>query len=213
MNGLLTVGLLAFVLAFCGITDKLKQLQGSNSGNSSNSTKTTTPKSDSSSSTADSAEMTPAQQAIADAGAETNWEDQGITFKLPAGWNKLSKEKTLFNYGSPDKGFVIASISVMGDDFPTDVSLKAFYDQAMQKMKNGDYQSARYLSIDGIKGVEFIEAPPEGKDDPRRHQWIAYRNYLGQNQMMIFMTTADANKWPGKEDTFTAVLYSMKFTK
>lgn len=213
MNGLLSVGLLAFVLAFCGITDKIKQLQGSNSGTPSNTAKTTTPKSTGSDGSADSAKMTPAQQSIADGGTETQWADQGISFRLPAGWNKLTAEKTMFNYGAPDKGFVIASIGVMADDFPSDSSLKAYYDQAMQKMKNGDYQSARYLFIDGIKGVEFVEAPPSGKDDPRRHQWIAYRNYLGQNQMVNIMVSADANKWAGKEDTFTAILYSVKFTK
>lgn len=213
MNAFLSVGLLAFVLTFCGITDQIKKLQGSSNSNSSNSSSKTTPKSDSSDSSAESAQMTPAQQSIADGATETVWKDQAVTFRLPSGWSKLTEEKTMFNYGAPDKGFVIASISVMGDDFPSDVSLKAFYDQAMQKMKNGDYQSARYLSIDGIKGVEFIEAPPSGKDDPRRHQWIAYRNYLGQNQMVNIMVSADANKWSGKEDTFTAILYSMKFTK
>lgn len=212
MNTLLSFGLLAFVLTFCGITEQIKKLQ-SFGDKSSNSSSKPDSKPDSSDSNAEEATLTPAQQAIIDNATETEWEAQGVTFQLPAGWSKLAEEKTMFNYGAPDKGFVIAAVSVMGDDFPSDISLKAFYDQAMQKMKNGDAQSARYLTIDGITGVEWVESPPSSKEDPRRHQWLAYRRYLGQNQMITVMTSADAGKWSGKEDTFSAILYSMKFTQ
>ena len=80
-------------------------------------------------------------------------------------------------------------------------------------MKNGKYEKVRYLEIDGIKGVEWVEAPPEGKDDPRRHQWIGYRSYLGQTQMLNVMTAVRADNFGKNADTFTAILYSMKIPK
>lgn len=69
------------------------------------------------------------------------------------------------------------------------------------------------VEIDGIAGVEFTEAPPEGKDDPRRHQWIAYRKYLGQTQQLNVMTSTKGTNFNKHTDTFTAILYSMKAVK
>lgn len=93
------------------------------------------------------------------------------------------------------------------------MSLKAYYDQAMQQLKNGKYESVKMVKIDGLSGVEFTEAPPEGKDDPRRHQWIGYRKYLGQTQQLNVMTSTKGTNFNKHTDTFTAVLYSMKATK
>ena len=69
------------------------------------------------------------------------------------------------------------------------------------------------VEIDGIQGVEFTEAPPEGKDDPRRHQWIAYRKYLGQTQQLNVMTATKGTNFNKHTDNFTAILYSMKAVK
>ena len=69
------------------------------------------------------------------------------------------------------------------------------------------------VSIDGVPGVEFTEAPPEGKDDVRRHQWIGYRRYLGQVQQVNVMTSTKASNFAKHGDDFTAILYSMKATK
>jgi hypothetical protein len=121
--------------------------------------------------------------------------------------------KESFNYGSPGSGFLIASISKMSADFPVDSSLDAYYTSALEKVKQGDYTTARWLEIDGIKGVEFVEAPPEEKDGIRRHQWIAYRNYQGQSQMLnIMLSTSQAN-FEKQKDTFAAIMYSMKIAK
>ncbi len=94
-----------------------------------------------------------------------------------------------------------------------DISLKAYYDQAMQQLKNGKYESVKMVDIDGIQGVEFTEAPPEGKDDPRRHQWIAYRRYLGQVQQLNVMTSTKGSNFDKHKDDFPAILYSMKAGK
>ena len=43
---------------------------------------------------------TVAQQAIIDGGSETKWDEQGLTWKLPAGWPKMQVSKESLNYGA-----------------------------------------------------------------------------------------------------------------
>ena len=209
MKSFFSLGLIFFALAFCGLGDKLKGLTGGgNTNTSSNST------SASNSSTAgEKPKVSGAQQAIIDGGTETKWDDQGLSWKLPAGWKKMDVKKESFNYQSPDNAFLLVNISVMPDSFPMDVSLKAYYDQALQQLKNGKYEAVKMTEIGGITGVEFTEAPPEGKDDVRRHQWIGYRTYLGQKQQVNVMTTTKASNFGKHDDDFPAILYSMRAVK
>jgi hypothetical protein len=207
MKSLLTFGLITFALTFCGLQEKLKEISTGNSNTASTGS--------SSSSTAEKSKPSAAQQAIIDGGTETKWDDQGLSWKLPAGWKKMDVKKESFNYSSPDNAFLlvnIVNILVMPDSLP-DASLKAYYEQALQQLKNGKYETVRMLEIDGITGVEFTEAPPEGKDDPRRHQWIAYRKYLGQTQQLNVMTSTKGTNFNKHTDDFTAILYSMKAVK
>ena len=153
------------------------------------------------------------QQSIIDGGTETKWDDQGLSWKLPSGWKKMEVKKEMFNYQSLDNAFLLVNISVMPDSFPMDVSQNAYYEQAMQQLKNGKYESVKMVEIDGITGVEFTEAAPEEKDGIRRHQWIAYRTYLGQKQMLNVMTTTKASNFTTHQDDFAAILYSMKAVK
>jgi hypothetical protein len=125
----------------------------------------------------------------------------------------MEVKKTSFNYGAPSKGFLIGTISVMSAGFPFETSLNAMYTQALGQLKLGKYQSVRWLEIDGIKGVETIEAMPEDKSDSRRHQWQSYRTYLGQVQLVNIMVTTSGEKFDGKKDGFAAIMYSMKFVK
>lgn len=208
MKAILTLSAMFFVFSFCGLTEKLKQMSGGRGSNtSSNSTKTT------GGTGAEKAKLSPAQQTIADSGTETKWDDQGISWKLPAGWKKMDVKKETFNYQSPDNAFLLVNISTLSDDFPIDASMKAYYDQAMQQLKNGKYESVKMVEIDGIPGVEFTEAPPEDKSGVRRHQWIAYRKYLGQTQQLNVMTSTVGTNFEKHRDDFTAILYSGKFTK
>lgn len=216
MKSLIGFGVLFFALSFCGITDKIsKQISDSDSTSDS----TTTADSDSTESTTNNGgdvekpTLTAEQQSIIDAGSEAKWAEQGITWTVPSGWNKMEVKKTSFNYGAPSKGFLIGTISVMSADFPGETSLNATYTQALDQLKNGKYQSVRWLEIDGIKGVETIEAMPEDKSDSRRHQWRGYRDYLGQNQLVNIMVTTSGEKFDGKKDGFAAIMYSMKFVK
>lgn len=210
MKSILSLGLITFALTFCGLGDKLKQLSAGNTNgtnaSSSNSSKA-------SSGSVEQPKPTAAQQAIIDAGSGTTWDAQGISWRLPSGFKKMQVLKESFNYGSPATGFLIASISVMPDDFPSETSVEATYTSALEQLKQGKYESVRWLEIDGVKGVEWVEAMPEIKDGPRRHQWIAFRRYLGQNQQLNIMVSTDGDKFDKQRDTFAAVMYSMKIAK
>ena len=204
------ISALAAVLALCGIGDRIKNLTGGG-GNVNSST---SPNSSSSSDTAaEKPTLTPSQQSIQDASTEAQWDAQGISFKVPSGFAKMDVKKESFNYGSPATGFLIASISVMPDNFPADVSLKATYDSALEQLKQGKYERVRWLEIDGVKGVEWVESAPEEKDGIRRHQWISFRKYQGQNQQLNIILSTNQTKFDKQKDAFASILYSMKIPK
>jgi hypothetical protein len=208
MKSLLTLGLIMFSLTFCGLSERLKSLSGgSNSGTSGpGSSKSSGPD-------AEKPTLTASQQSIMDSATETKWDEQGLSWRLPAGWKKMDVKKEMFNYSGPDNAFFSVNISAMSSDFPVESSLEAYYNQAIEQMRNGKYQKARMLEIDGIKGVEFTEAPPEEKDGIRRYQWIAYRNYLGQVQNLNVMLSATGKNFDKHTDDFPAIMYSMRSTK
>lgn len=210
MKSILTLGLITFALTFCGLGDRLKELSGGNgqgTGPSSSNSSTT------SSGSVEKPKPTAAQQSIIDSGTETTWDTQGISWRLPSGFKKMSVMKEMLNYGSPATGFLIASISVMPDSFPSETSIDATYTSALEQLKQGKYENVRWLEIDGVKGVEWVESMPEVKDGPRRHQWIGFRNYLGQNQQLNVMLSTDGDKFDKHRDTFAAIMYSMKIPK
>lgn len=211
MKTLLLIGTIFFAMTFCGLQDKFKEISGGSNSNSSSPT--SGPSTGDPAATGEDAKPSSSQQAIIDGGTETKWDDQGVSWKLPSGWKKMDVKKESFNYQSPDNAFLLVNISVMPDSFPMDTSLKAYYDQALQMLKNGKYTSVKLVKIDGISGVEFVEASPEDKGDPQRHQWIAYRTYLGQKQQLNVMTSTKGSNFDKHGDDFTAILYSMKAVK
>ncbi len=205
---------LGAVLTFCGIGERLQSLTGQSGSNSSNTSRPTgSPGSSSDDSDVETAEMTSAQRSISDAATEVQWTEQNMSWKLPSGWPKMSVAKESFNYGSPANGFLIASISVMPSTFPSESSINATYDSALEQLKQGKYETVRWLEIDGVKGVEWVESPPEQKDGIRRHQWIAFRNYQGQNQQINIIISTNGDNFGKQKDTFGAILYSMKIAK
>lgn len=216
MKSILALGVLAAAMAFCGLGDRLKGLSGG-SGNGANTasanTANTTTKSNTGDAPAEKATLTASQQTIADGATEHKWDEQGISWRLPASWKKMSVGKETFSYGSGDGAFLIVNISSMASSFPSDVSLKATYDSSLEQLKQGKYEKARMLEIDGIKGVEWLEAMPEDKSGPRRHQWIGFRTYQGQNQQLNIIVSTKGSNFDKHRDDFPAILYSAKIPK
>jgi hypothetical protein len=159
------------------------------------------------------AQPSAAQLSALEGGQEVKWDQQGMTWTLPKDWKKMSVDtKSLLwsSHSGGDLGSLIVNISPMGEDFPTDISLKAFYDGAVTRKKNGEVDEVRWLELDGVKGVAFREAVPEGKDDPRRLQWLTYRKFAGQTQMVNLMLATAGRSFEKYQDTFYAILYSTK---
>lgn len=152
---------------------------------------------------------TAAQTAALAGGQNVTWDQQGITWTMPANWKKMSAETEQFQYSGGDGAFLIVSISLMGAEFPTDVSLKAFYDGKKTDKKNGKVDELRYLELDGVKGIQFRESP-EKPDDFKRLQWLAYRKYAGQTQLLNVMFSTTNKNFAKHQDEFYAILYSTK---
>ncbi|HZB43756.1 MAG TPA: hypothetical protein VE360_00860 [Pyrinomonadaceae bacterium] len=157
---------------------------------------------------------TAAQTAAISGGQTARWEQQEMSWTVPQRWTKQTAESTSFLWRSPgswDAANLIVSISPMGADFPTDVSLKAFYDQAATRKQNGEVSEYQYLKLGGVKGVMFREASPEGDDNPQRLQWLGYRDYKGQKQMINIMLATRGKDFARHEDTMYGILYSTQF--
>jgi hypothetical protein len=200
---------LGIALSLCGLTSKLKK----STSNSNDSNKSSSTASDDSS--AEHAAPTAAQTAAISGGQTLSWDKQGMSWTVPANWSKSSEESKELVWQSPggsDAAHLIVSISPMDESFPTDISIKAFYDGAKTRAKNGEVDQLKWVEIDGLKGVQFRESNPEKPDGIRRLQWLAYRKYAGQVQMLNVMLASSGKGFPQHEDAMYGVLYSMKVT-
>ena len=192
--------LLAFAVSICNLSSKLKK------GNSNGS-------SDGGGVVAEHAEPTAAQLAALSGGREIKWDQQGMTWSVPPKWTQTTNESKTFVWRSPggsDAASLIVNISPMDEKFPTDVSINAFYDQEKTRAKNGEVDEVKWLAIDGLKGVEFREANPEKPDGFRRLQWLAYRKFAGQVQLINVMLATDGKDFQRHQDAMYGILYSTK---
>lgn len=199
---------IAFALSLCNLANKLHGKKSGSTGGSD-----TTSSSDSGGSVAEKAQPTGAQTAALAGGQEIKWNQQGMTFTVPPKWTESENDSKSFLWTSPG-GFgaasLIVSISTMDENFPTDVSIQAFYDGAKTRMKNGEVDELKWVEIDGLKGVQFRESKPEKPDDSRRLQWLAYRKYAGQVQLVNIMLATDGKDFAQHQDALYGVLYSTK---
>lgn len=196
--------LMVLVVAACHLGSKFKNT------NSSNSTSSSSNPSKSGSDSVEQPHPTAAQTAAIANGQTVKWDEQGITWTLPANWKKQTVTNDSFNYGSGDGAFLIVSISPMSADFPTDISLSAFHEGAKVREKNGQVDELKWLQLDDVKGVEFRESKPQMADDIRRLQWMTYRKYAGQTQMVNFILSTSGGKFDKHSDELYGILYSTK---
>ncbi|MEO8433270.1 MAG: hypothetical protein ABI596_00115 [Pyrinomonadaceae bacterium] len=196
---------LAISLSLCNLSDKLKS--GSSNSNSSGS---------SSKVGGDPVEQpapTGAQQAALAGGQNAKWDQQGMSWTVPPKWNEVQNESKSLLWRSPgswDAANLIVNISPMDENFPVDISIQAFYDQAKTRAKNGEVDELKWLEIDGLRGVQFRESNPEKPDGIRRLQWLAYRKFAGQVQMVNVMLSSSGKGFPQHQDAMYGVLYSTK---
>jgi len=152
---------------------------------------------------------TAAQSEIIANGQDVKLDEQGISWKMPANWKKQDVSKNSFTWGG-DGAFMTVSISPMADDFPTDMSLNAFQQGAKVRKKNGEVDEVKWLELDGIRGVEFRESKTEKADDIRRLQWMTYRKFANQTQLVNFILSTSGGKFENRSDELYAIMYSTK---
>lgn len=198
---------LSLALSLCNLVERFtgKKTDQSNIGTSSNSS---TPGS-TSGEAVEKPNPTSAQTAALEGGQPVKWDEQGISWTVPSNWRKITVEKTNFNWGTPPT-FLIVNISAMADDFPTDVSIKAFYDGQKTRQKNGEVDELRWLELDGVKGIQFRESNPDKPDDIRRMHWMGYRKYAGQVQLVNIILSSNGKTFPKVQDALYGTLYSTK---
>lgn len=195
--------LMVLVVAGCNLSQRFK---GSNNSKSSSSSGTSTVDGEK----VEKANPTAAQTAAIANGQAANWDQQGITWTLPANWKKQEVRNESFSYGG-DGAFLTVAISVMPQmQSLTDVSIKAMYEAAKTNQKIGKYDEVRWLELDGVRGVGFRESKQEMAGDIRRLEWQAYRTYAGNTQLVTMILSSDSGNFPKHQDELYGILYSTK---
>jgi hypothetical protein len=197
---------LGFALSLCNLTNRLKSSDNSNSSGRSTS-------SSSKDGAVEKGTPTAAQTAALANGQTVKWDQQGMSWTVPPKWTEASNESKMLVWRSPggsEAANLIVNISAMDESFPTEISINAFYDGAKTRAKNGEVDEVKWVEIDGLKGVQFRESNPEKPDGIRRLQWMAYRKYAGQVQLVNLMLSSNGTGFPKHQDEMYGIMYSTK---
>jgi hypothetical protein len=165
---------------------------------------------------ADAPAPTAAQSAAVSGGQSARWDQQEISWTVPQRWTKSEVSSQSFMWRSPgsaDAASLIVSVSPMSADFPVEASANAFYEGAQTRKNNGEVNEVRWLLLDGVRGVMFRESAPEDSDSPQRLQWMGYRDYKGQKQLVNIMLATRGKDFARHEDALYGILYSTEMSK
>jgi hypothetical protein len=209
MKHLPIIVVMVLVVAACNLTNRFKS--NNNSGSSSSSSSSSSDKSTSvDGEPVEKANPTAAQTAAIANGQEVKWDQQGITWTMPAHWKKVEARNESFTY-SGGGAHLTVSVSVMPQmkDIQ-EISIKAMYEAAKTNQKIGKYDEVRWLEIDGVRGVGFRESKQEMAGDIRRLQWQAYRTYAGNTQLINMILSTNSGDFAKHEDELYGILYSTK---
>jgi hypothetical protein len=207
MKKLPVLVLLFLVVAACNLTSKLKS--NSNNSNSSSTSSSGNP-SKIGDDPVEKPNPTAAQQAAIANGQEAKWDQQGITWTVPANWKKSDVRNESFSYNGNGAFLTVAISPLPQMENLVDTSLKAMFESAKTQQKIGKYDEVRWLEIDGVRGVGFRESKQEMAGDIRRLEWQAYRKYAGSTQMITLILSTDSGNFAKHEDELYGILYSTK---
>ena len=205
MKNVLAIMALVLVVAACNLTNKLKTNSNSNSSSSSSGNPTKI-----GDDPVEKAAPTAAQMAAIANGQEAKWDQQGITWTLPASWKKQEVRNESLSYGGNGAFLTVAISPLPQMENLVDTSLKAMFEAAKTNQKIGKNDEVRWLELDGLRGVGFRESKPEMADDIRRLEWQAYRKYAGSTQLVTVILSSDGANFPKHEDELYGILYSTK---
>lgn len=205
MKQIALVLLIGLALSLCNLSERLHKSSSGSGSNSSGGVSDNAAQ-------PERAQPTAAQTAALSGGPEARWDRQGMSFTVPPGWTETQVDSKNLTWRSPGEGAasLIVSISPMADEFPVDASIQAFFDGAKTRAQHGEVDELKWVEIDGLKGVQFREANPEQSDGHRRLQWLAYRKYTGQVQMVNVMLASEGKDFERHKDAMYGILYSLK---
>lgn len=208
MKPLLFLGILIFSASSCVKIDSALK-SDSTTKSLENSYEEAYSQTPSISNNAEPPKLTAKQKKIIDRGKELDWKVNGLNWRIPQDSNKLLERDTILTYRSPSSVTFVASVTP-SQSYDKAVSIiKGHYEQALANEKNSLVEQVRYLEIDGIKGVEFIEKVPNN-DGWQRHHWIAYREFNKLPQVIAVMCGTKVAAFENNKDVCAATLYSMK---
>jgi len=195
---------IVFVVVACNLSSKLKNSNSSTSDPSSSGAKTADGE------PVEKANPTAAQSAAIANGQTVTWDQQGITWTLPANWKKMDVRNESLSYGGGG-AFLTVAISTMPQmkDL-VGVSIKAMHEAAKTQQKIGKYDEVRWLELDGVRGVGFRESKQEMTGDIRRLEWQAYRTFAGNTQLITMILSTNSGDFSKHEDELYGILYSTK---
>lgn len=214
MKSLIGVGFIFFALSFCGLGERLKDIAGGRSNSNVNSPASNTqPAQFPPLPPAEKASLTAEQETLLASGSEVAMDEQKLSWRLPSGWKSTDNKSETPIFSSSDGAFLIPTISSLRPDFPIDVAIQGALTTAEVQGRSGKYEMVRLVEIDGVMGVETIEAMPKDKGDPRRHQWIGYRKYNDATQQINIILSTKGSNFDKHRSDFPAILYSMRIGK
>lgn len=201
MKHIPAIVLMVLVVVGCNLS---KRFKGSNNSNSSSEATTADGEQ------VEKANPTAAQTAAIANGQTVKWDQQGITWTVPANWKKQDVRNETLSYGGAG-AFLTVAISTMPQmENLTDVSIKAMYDSAKTNQKIGKYDEVRWLELDGVRGVGFRESKQEMADDIRRLEWQGYRTYAGSPQLVTMILSTNSADFSKHQDELYGIMYSTK---
>ena len=202
MKTILLVLLIVAALSLCNLSGRLEKEESGSGPTSAPQVGSAT----------EPGKPTAEQAAAVSGGKEVKWERQGMSWTTPANWTEQTNEPQMFMMRSPGAGGAsfIVNISTMDEAYPVQSAIQAQFQQAESRAKNGEVDEVKWVEIDGVKGVQFREANPERGDGSRRLQWMAYRKYLGQVQLITLMLASQGKDFERHRDAMYGILYSMK---
>ena len=207
MKKLMALFALVSVVLACNLVGK----RGSN-GNSNSSSSSSKGANSVDGEPVEKASPTAAQSAAIANGQTVSWDQQGITWTLPANWSKNDVRNEALTYSGGGAHLTVA-ISVMPQMASlVDTSIKAMYTSAKTEQKVGKYDEVKWLELDGVRGVEFRESVQERPDDIRRLEWQAYRTFAGSTQLITMILSTDSGEFPKHQDELYGIMYSTKVT-
>src|SRR5260370_15857171 len=115
---------MVFVVAACNLSEKFKKASSSNSNSSSSSSNPSKIGNDS----VEQPNPTAAQTAAIANGQTVKWDQQGITWTLPANWKKQDVRNETLSYGGGSAVFSVVGLVMPKVEKFTDVSLKTLYE-------------------------------------------------------------------------------------